>query len=311
MSPRGPATIRAGIALAVERPLAQLSERLPKVAGTSPFDPIHDARVALRRLAALLRSYAAYLPPARFAHLKREIRWLRRELGPARDLDVFINETMPELHVLFRHEAGLDALLETAKDKRRQVGTKLAKTAAGERAQRLIAALRKATSPDGAPRRRSRRARDAWLPETTDAPFEKFVLATLRRRWKKIRKVRRPSKLAKPLLHEQRIRLRSFRYLCDAFVLTLPARRYTMFRRALTALQDHLGSLNDASVAPALAAELARQAVHTHDRAAVSRASGLFAGWGAARRQVFHSTLDEPWYHMIKRGDRMFAALKD
>jgi len=84
-----------------------------------------------------------------------------------------------------------------------------------------------------------------------------------------------------------------------------------MFRRAMTSMQDHLGALNDAAMAPALAAGLARAARRTHDPAAVARVAGLFAGWGAARRQVFHATLDEPWHRMVKRGDRMFAAMKD
>src|SRR5262245_3817776 len=115
MAPKRPATIRAGLVAATERPLAQLAENLPKLRGPEPLDPIHDARVALRRLAALLRAFSPYLPPQRVAHLKREIQWLRRELGPARDLDVFIHETIPELHNLFRHEVGLAALQDIAK----------------------------------------------------------------------------------------------------------------------------------------------------------------------------------------------------
>lgn len=306
MPPKRPATIRAGIAAATERPLTQLAETLPKSAGPAPFDPLHDARVALRRLAALLRAFAPYLPAARVAHLKREIRWLRRELGPARDLDVFIRETVPELHRLFRHEAGLAALLDTAKAKRGQVGAKLAKTVASPRARRLLASLRATFDAGGIPRRRAH----SRLPDAIDAPFEAFVLASLLRRWKKIGRIRRLVKLPKAQLHKLRIRLRNFRYLCDGFAPALPERRYAMFRRAMTALQDHLGALNDASIAPQLAATLARQAVRTRDRAAVAHASGLFAGWGAARRQVFHAALDEPWHRMVKRGDRMFAAMQ-
>ena len=310
MSPKRPATIRAGIAAATERPLAQLAASLPKVAGPEPFDPIHDARVALRRLAALLRAFAPYLPAARVAHLKREIRWLRRELGPARDLDVFVHETVPELHRLFRHEAGLQALLQTATARRRQAGARLAKAVASPRARRLLAALKAAFDAGALPPRRARKGDNPRLPATIDAPFDAFVLATLQRRWKKIRKIRRLVKLSKTLLHKLRIRLRNFRYLCDGFALALPERRYAIFRRAMTEVQDHLGGLNDASIAPQLAATLARQAVRTHDRASVSHASGLFAGWGAARRQVFHAALDEPWHRMVKRGDRMFAAMK-
>ncbi|MBL8661438.1 MAG: CHAD domain-containing protein [Candidatus Odyssella sp.] len=309
MAAKRPATIRAGLAAATERPLAQLAASLPKTAGPAPFEPIHDARVALRRLAALLRAAAPYLPAARAAALKREIRWLRRALGPARDLDVFIHETMPALHALFRHEAGLAALLETARQRRRRVAAQLAKVAPSPRARRLVALLRAAVPAKGARPRRAAQA--AGLPPSPDAPFGAFVAAVLRRRWKKIARVRRLTKLPMPQLHALRIRLRNFRYLCDGFATALPERRYAAFRRAMTALQDHLGALNDASVAPPLAAALAREAALGHDRAAVARAAGLFAGWGAARREVFHDALDEPWQRMVKRGERMFAALKD
>lgn len=311
MSAKRPATIRAGLMAATEKPLRQLAASLPGVAGPKPFDPIHDARVSLRRLAALVRAFAPYLPAQRVAYLKREIRWLRRELGPARDLDVFIHETLPELRDLFKHEPGLAALQETAAAQRKRLSTRLAKTVASPRAKRLLAALEESCGENGPTRKRPARRNGSSLPASIDAKFEPFVQASLQRRWKKIRKIRRLTKLSKILLHKLRIRLRNFRYLCDGFTVMLPERRYTMLRRAMTALQDHIGGLNDAAMAPALAAGLSRQARRTHDAAAVARAAGLFAGWGAARRQVFHATLDDPWHRLLKRGDRMFAAMKD
>jgi triphosphatase len=311
MSTKRPATIRAGLVAATDRPLKQLVASLPGTAGAKPYDPIHDARVALRRLAALLRAFATYLPPQRVAYLKREIRWIRRELGPARDLDVFIHETAPALGDLFTHEPGFAALTETAAAQRKRLAARLAKTVASPRTKRLLAVLAETCGENGPTRKRSTRRNGSSLPASINGKFEPFVIASLQRRWKKIRRIRRLTKLSKILLHKLRIRLRNFRYLCDGFAAMLPERRYTMLRRAMTSLQDHIGGLNDAAMAPAMAATLARQARRTHDAGAVARAAGLFAGWGAARRQVFHATLDEPWHRMIKRGDRMFAAIKD
>jgi triphosphatase len=312
MATKRPATIRAGLVAATERPLGQFVANLPATAGPKPYDPIHDARVALRRLAALLRAFAPYLPAARVAYLKREIRWLRRELGPARDLDVFIHETVPELKDLFSHEPGFAALLDAAKAQRTRTAAALARTIASRRAARLTRALQETFGANGPTRRgQTRRRKGSSQPPTIASPFDAFVVAVLRRRWKKIRKIRRLIRLPKLQLHKLRIRLRNFRYLCDGFVMMLPERRYAMFRRAMTSLQDHLGALNDASMTPQLAAGLARAARRTHDPAAVARVAGLFSGWGAARRQVFHATLDDPWHRMLKRGDRMFAAMKD
>ena len=320
MSPRGPDSVRAGLVAAAARPLAQFAANLPRTVGDRAYDAIHDTRVALRRLGALLRAFAPVLSPRTVAGIKREIRWLRRQLGPARDLDVFLHETGPALSALFRAEPGLAIMLDVARRRRVPLGATLAKTIASRRCARFQAALQKLFGPDGAPPRPSGRRRAAGVP-TLDSPFSPFAYAELRRRYKKLRKsANRVEKLREDELHRLRIRLRNFRYVCDGFRMLLPEHRYAALRSAMTKMQDHMGALNDAVNAPHLAAELVAKAGRGHDRAgrdragrdraALARAAGAAAGWGAARRQVMRSTLDEPWRRMVKRADRMFAALK-
>lgn len=311
MSPRGPQTIRDGLAATAERPLAQLVANLPGTAGESPFDPIHDARVALRRLGALLRAYAPVLPARTVADVKREIRWLRRSLGPARDLDVFIHETIPELCALFPREPGLDALLEAARARRAPLAVGLSRTVASARCRTLVALLERVFGGRVAVRAPAARKRgSAKEGPSLDSPFPKFAIALLRRRYRKMRDAAEGiHKLGEEDLHRLRIRLRNFRYLCDSFRMLLPARRYAELRRAMQLLQDHLGALNDAVTTPALVARLTRHATHTHNPALVARAAGFVAGWGIARRQVLRASVEQPWQHMVKRADRMFAAL--
>ena len=311
MSPRGPKTIRDGLAATAERPLAQLIANLPATAGDAPFDPIHDARVALRRLGALLRAFAPALPSRTVAEVKREIRWLRRALGPARDLDVFIHETVPELRELFPGEPGLDALLEAARVKRVPLGAALVRTVASRRCRQLVVLLERVFGAKRLGRARAgRKGRSAAGGPTLDSPFAPFALALLRRRYKKMRhEASGIRKLGEEDLHRLRIRLRNFRYLCDSFRMLLPERRYAELRTAMQQLQDHMGALNDAATAPALVAGLTRHAIRTHNPALVSRAAGFVAGWGIARRQVLRTSLDEPWHRMTKRADRLFAAL--
>jgi len=309
MSPRSPDTIRAGLIAAAERPLAQFGENLPKTVGKEAYDAIHDTRVALRRLGALLRAFAPVLPPRTVADIKREIRWIRRSFGPARDLDVFIFETGPELSEIFGSEAGLRSLVEVAKRRRAPLAAKLKKTIASRRCRGFGETLNRVFGGDeGPPAPRRRRAGRVSL----GSPFAPFAAAELRRRYKKLRKgAHRVDKLSEAELHRMRIRLRNFRYVCDGFRMLLPEGRYLALRSAMTKLQDHMGALNDAVTAPLLVARLAAKADHGLDPAALARAAGFVAGWGAARRQVLRSTLDEPWQRMIKRGDRMFAVLKD
>jgi triphosphatase len=312
MSPRGPESIRAGLVAAAERPLAQFLGTLPRTTGADAYDAIHDARVALRRLGALLRAFAPVLAPATIEGVKREIRWLRRSLGPARDLDVFIHETVPALSALFGAEPGLAVLLDIAQSERAPLRAELAKTIGSARCKRFCATLEALFGPEAPPRSALRRA--GPLTPSLDAPFAAFALAELRRRYKKLRKgAKRIEKLAEEDLHRLRIRLRNFRYVCDGFRMLLPARRYAELRAAMTGMQDHMGALNDAANAPALVAKLVRAAGATHGpegRSGLTRALGLAGGWGAARRQVLRATIDEPWHRMVKRADRLFAALK-
>lgn len=312
MSPRGPDTVRAGLVSAAERPLAQFIADLPRTAGGRSYEAIHDARVALRRLGALLRAFAPVLPAATVAGIKREIRWLRREMGPARDLDVFIHQTGPELIAVFGAERGLKALLEVARRRRAPLAARLAKTIASRRCALFLKTLSRVFGPDGGPSRPRRRRRRAARAPRLDQPFAPFAFAELRRRYKKLRKsADRVDKLSEGDLHRMRIRLRNFRYVCDGFRMLLPEGRYLAMRSAMTKLQDHMGALNDAVTAPLLVADLARKPNPGHDAAALARASGVVAGWGAARRQVLRAALDDPWQRLVKRGDRLFAGLKD
>ena len=309
MSPRGRDTIRAGLIAAAERPLAQFAENLPKTIGGEAYDAIHDTRVALRRLGALLRAFAPVLPPRVVADIKRDIRWLRRSFGPARDLDVFIFETGPALSAVFGAEAGLRALVGVAKHRRAPLAAKLKKTIASRRCRAFAETLIRVFGPGDENAAGGRRR--AAKPSLT-SPFAPFAAAELRRRYKKLRKgANRIDKLSEAELHRMRIRLRNFRYVCDGFRVLLPEGRYLALRSAMTKLQDHMGALNDAVTAPLLVADLAAKADHGLDPAALARATGFVAGWGAARRQVLRATLDEPWRRMLKRADRMFAVLKD
>jgi CHAD domain-containing protein len=54
-------------------------------------EPLHDIRVAIRRLRALLRAFADHLPKAERQRLDAVLKELNRDLGAARDLDVWLD----------------------------------------------------------------------------------------------------------------------------------------------------------------------------------------------------------------------------
>ena len=61
------------------------------------IEGVHQLRVAFRRLRSALRVFRAAVPRAATQAWADEMRWLANQLGPARDLDVFIDEGLHAL----------------------------------------------------------------------------------------------------------------------------------------------------------------------------------------------------------------------
>src|SRR5262249_18546096 len=57
-------------------------------ARTGDVEPVHQLRVAIRRVRAALRLLAPVLPSAPVAELRADLAWLGSEIGAVRDLDV-------------------------------------------------------------------------------------------------------------------------------------------------------------------------------------------------------------------------------
>ncbi len=286
-------TVADGLRLAAARPLQQLRHNLKKLPAGDGVAAVHDARVALRRLGALLRATRPFVSQAELGALKSDMRWLRRSLGAVRDLDVLTIDVVPLLRGALPNDGAIDALVVAAERRR---GPELAALIAGvdsERCRHFVSRLA-ALFDDGA-------------RETMQQPFDAFAAKLLRQRYRKLRKMaRKIGELDDARLHRLRIRLRTLRYLYDCFAVVLPTRRYADFRRATVELQDHLGALNDAASAPRLVDSLAAE----NDDAALARGAGLVTGWSSARRDGLRAALKAPWRKFVRDGDRLFEALE-
>src|SRR5690606_35342012 len=79
---------------------------------------IHQMRVAVRRLRALLGIYRDAMDGAVHAYLSAELRWLQQQLGPARDWDIFVEHTLEPLHRRLGTELAVETLRREAKQLR-------------------------------------------------------------------------------------------------------------------------------------------------------------------------------------------------
>ena len=83
------------VGYALSRSVIRLIGEDPKIRASSDADPVHDARVATRRLRSDLKTLEPYLSPVE--GLRTELGWLGGLLGEVRDLDVLIERMRAQI----------------------------------------------------------------------------------------------------------------------------------------------------------------------------------------------------------------------
>ena len=211
-------------------------------------EPVHQARVAIRRLRSALRLFRPVVDGRRLRAIDTELRELGRRFGAVRDHDVAITITLSRLdrHV-GRDAAGRDALAAMRPDldarraaKRRALLEALANGTFGkttleiERAAMRLArdTREKARDPRNTPMLAACAAK--WLP---------------RQHARIVALARRLATLDEEGRHRLRIEVKRLRYAVDLLEALYDEDAVAAFRAALSALQERLGQLNDAAVA--------------------------------------------------------------
>jgi CHAD domain-containing protein len=226
-------------------------------------EPVHQLRVAVRRLRSVIGLFRSAVACDAVAEAEAGLRALAAVLGPARDWDVFLAGTGAQVAAVFEGEPAMARLLAAAG--RRRVAAYAALRAALEgpafRELGVALACLAAARP--------------W-PEDDAVALPAFAAKALRRRARKLKAEGDDlAALPETVLHETRLRAKRLRYACEVFAPLFAGRHAGRMVRRLTAVQEALGHLNDASVAAALMAELGP--------AGRGRAGGLVRGYVAGR----------------------------
>lgn len=204
-------------------------------------ESLHEARVAVRRLRAATRTFAAGFPTRLRDTLAAELRWLGQELGAVRDLDVQLaNLVWHREHLARDVRRHVDPFLLHLESERTVRRASLVETLDSRRYFRLLGALERfAASP---PPRRPR--------GDAAQPLPKVARRAVRRAMRKV--MERGDAVGEVPeaedLHALRIRGKRLRYLLEALkpVAGAPGKKLI---KQLVQLQDVLGRFNDAIVA--------------------------------------------------------------
>lgn len=245
---------------------------------------VHQMRVVLRRLRAMERIYRRHLKSREIADLANRAKRFASGLGPARDWDVFLGETLPAaLEVDYAPES-LRALKATAEVRRAEGWAKAVAIISSPEFTRFLIDLAAA----GSLQRWRENAR-----ASLDRPVMEFAPKALDRALRKTFRTAEEVKGAVDLAarHPLRIALKKLRYPVQLYRDLYPKERRKPYMSALSELQDAFGAVNDAVVAQ----HLADEAVHGGAKGGgdgVMRAAGFISGYKAAEAREAAKKID-------------------
>jgi CHAD domain-containing protein len=265
----------------------RLLAREPGTREGRDIEELHQMRVATRRLRAAWRVFGDAFDPADAKRLKRPLRAVAAALGAVRDLDVLLEIArtyrgdLPEAEgvafgALIRD---LEARREAA---RQQLDDVLDQPRYGRWLHASVACL-------GRPRRPSRPSTTAeprlvreLTPAAIWAAFGRVLAYEGIQRWADV-----------PTLHALRIEGKRLRYSLE-FVREALGPEVNPLIQRVTALQDHLGLLNDADVAATMARDFL--ATRSAELSAAERSAvGAFIGDRDRELRRLHRTAGRPW----------------
>ncbi len=245
-------------------------------------EPVHQMRVATRRLRSALSIFSRATASPSVAQVDAGLKALSKALGPARDWDVF--------------NAGIGAEIGHAFAADQADGQAVARLLAATERQRVAGyeALRRfVAAPDYRQlgiRLAALAATRPWEAEigedartALDLKLEDFAATVLQRRWKRMfAEGDDIEQLETETLHAIRLRAKRLRYAAEFFAALFPPKATKRFILRLSELQDKLGTLNDGAVAADLLHSL--QGGGTERAFAIGAVRGFVAAIGGASR---------------------------
>ena len=244
--------------------------------GTDP-EGVHQMRVGLRRLRSALSLFHDHLDPAAEG-LKNDARVTLQAMGPARDLDVFLNEMLPPVIDAHPNSEPLQHLRVIAMRERAAAYVELRRTLDGRNFNRMLLDLLGAQDV----------AR--LLAVAPDVALPPVAARLLRKRHRKLIRTGRDFATMPPeQRHEVRIAAKKLRYAIDFLGSLFPGDAARLYRKGMSRLQDDLGHLNDAAVTSDLVDRLAAGDIKAHLGAAIVK------GWYAHRLAAIEPETVSAW----------------
>jgi CHAD domain-containing protein len=251
-----------------------------QVPATRSPEPVHQMRVATRRLRSALSIYKPVAASPDLVALAVTLKFCASRLGTARDWDVFIGGLGAQLAAAFPGDPRCTAMLRAAARRRRSAYAELRSFLTGPDFRTLTVAIACAAT--------LRPWEGTGHPERLQQDTALFAATVLVKRMKRVRQAGRGIEtLPIPALHELRKDCKRLRYAAEFFSSLFPAKKTKRFLLRLSELQEELGLLNDSAAVSGLMAQLGRL-----ER---SYAAGLVEGFSAAHASTARERIEQSW----------------
>lgn len=230
---------------------------------------VHQMRVAVRRLRAVLSAFAGLLPDDERRTLSAEAHWLADALGTARNLDVFGKSLIGAAPADLVAGAGGAALAAAAEQRRQAAYAQANRAVRSRRYTALLLHLLRWFE--------GRRWRTDAAARGLEEPIGEIAPEVLDRRRRAVK--RRSKGFAGQSVeqrHRLRIALKKLRYAAEVLAELYPPAAVERFAERLKRLQDDLGDANDVRVGRDIVADLAKRSAHG---AAVAAAGNAVLDW--------------------------------
>jgi CHAD domain-containing protein len=247
------------------------------------IEGVHQMRVAVRRLRAVLLLFRPHLEPHAEARFTAALRSLGRVFGDARDWDVFCTEMLPAAQDDGVSAAWLDLLRQPAETERTIAH---ARSAAELEAPSLTATVLGLAEWAGDPAVLSGAQSDAM-----DAPVADLARGLIERLERKVQhRGQHIGRLGDGALHALRKSLKKLRYGTEFLKPLYPRKQVKAYLHPCKSLLKRLGTLNDAVVAVSLAERLGG-----NRQPELAPAVGALAAWAASRQAKARRQLGKEW----------------
>ncbi|WP_295806975.1 CYTH and CHAD domain-containing protein [uncultured Nitratireductor sp.] len=250
--------------------LAQIAENIEAVRRCDDIEGPHQLRIGLRRLRVALALFTCEFDPASAEKFKKEARWLGREVGRLRDLDVVLHDIAQPFFSEGDRSHGAAPVLGTLQRHTDDVRADLRHLLSGERVNNFLLDLSE-LAETGIREGSSTKSRSAAGRKLKD-----LARAKLEKRWNHvITSAKGIDAFTLERKHRLRKELKKLRYTIEFFAPLYTPRSVKRMTEKLKTLQTVFGSLNDAAVADQI---LSKPPLSSINDLAAQRAIGRLVG---------------------------------